>query len=53
MIGPLIGSILLDSFDVTYRIIFEIAAYVLVASLVSSLILSKNRPTIKHETFSL
>ena len=53
MIGPLIGSILLDSFDVTYRIIFEIAAYVLVASLVSSLILSKNRPTTKHETFSL
>ena len=53
MIGPLVGSILLDSFDMTYRIIFEIAAYVLVASLVSSLILSKNRPTVKHETFSL
>ena len=53
MIGPLIGSILLDSFDMTYRIIFEIAAYVLVASLVSALVLSKNRPTIKHETFSL
>ena len=53
MIGPLIGSILLDSFDMTYRVIFEIAAYVLIASLVSSLILSKNRPTVKHETFSL
>ena len=53
MIGPLIGSILLDSFDMTYRVIFEIAAYVLVASLVSSLILSKNKPTVKHETFSL
>ena len=53
MIGPLIGAILLDSFVITYRIIFEIAAYVLVASLVSALVLSKNRPTIKHETFSL
>ena len=52
MIGPLIGSMLLENFDVTYRMIFEIAAYVLVASLVSSLILSKNRPTIKHERFS-
>ena len=52
MIGPLFGSVLLESFDMTYRIIFEIAAYVLVAALVSSLILSKNRPIIKHEKFS-
>ena len=52
MIGPLFGSILLENFDATYRIIFEIAAYVLVASLVSSLVLSKNRPKTKHEKFS-
>ena len=53
MIGPLFGSILLENFDATYRIIFEIAAYVLAVSLVSSLILSKNRPVINHEKFSL
>ena len=53
MIGPLFGSILLEGFDATYRIIFEIAAYVLIVSLVSALLLSKNRPTIKHEKFSL
>ena len=52
MIGPLVGSILLENFDATYRIIFEIAAYVLAASLVSSLVLSKNRPKTKHEKFS-
>ena len=52
MIGPLLGSILLEGFDATYRIIFEIAAYVLVASLVSALFLSKNKPTVKHEKFS-
>ena len=52
MIGPLFGSILLENFDATYRIIFEIAAYVLAAALVSSLIVSKNRPIIKHEKFS-
>ena len=52
MIGPLFGSILLENFDATYRIIFEIAAYVLAASLVSSLVLSKNRPQTKHEKFS-
>jgi len=52
MIGPLFGSILLENFDATYRIIFEIAAYVLAAALVSSLVLSKNRTIIKHEKFS-
>ena len=52
MIGPLFGSILLENFDATYRMIFEIAAYVLAASLVSSLVLSKNRPKTKHEKFS-
>ena len=52
MIGPLFGSFLLENFDATYRIIFEIAAYVLAASLVSSLVLSKNRPKTKHEKFS-
>ena len=52
MIGPLFGSILIENFDATYRIIFEIAAYVLAASLVSSLVLSKNRPQSKHEKFS-
>ena len=52
MVGPLFGSILLENFDATYRIIFEIAAYVLAASLVSSLVLSKNRPKTKHEKFS-
>ena len=52
MIGPLFGSNLIETFDPTYRIIFEIAAYVLAAALVSSLIVSKNRPIIKHEKFS-
>ena len=52
MIGPLFGSILLENFDATYRIIFEIASYVLAAALVSSLVLSKNRTIIKHEKFS-
>ena len=52
MIGPLIGSVLLENFDASYRMIFEVAAYVLVASLISSLVLSKNRPIVKHEKFS-
>lgn len=42
MIGPLVGSFLLEHFDVTYRIIFQIAAFSIATSLVASLVLSKN-----------
>ena len=38
MIGPLLGTIILDSFDLTYRILFEIAAFVLAAAIISSLV---------------
>ena len=42
MIGPLVGSFLLEHFDVSYRIIFQIAAFSIATSLVFSLVLSKN-----------
>ncbi len=42
MLGPLAGSFLLEHFDVSYRIIFQIAAFAIATSLVSSLVLSKN-----------
>ena len=45
MIGPLVGSFLLEHFDVSYRIIFQIAAFAITTSLVSSLMLSKNGKT--------
>jgi len=53
MIGPLLGTLLLDNFDLTYRILFEIAAYVLAAAIVSSLVVSKNRIKEKHKNFNL
>jgi len=46
MIGPLVGSFLLEHFDVSYRIIFQIAAFVIATSLVFSLMLSKNGKTV-------
>lgn len=42
MIGPLVGSFLLEHFDVSYRIIFQIAAFSIATSIVASLVLSKN-----------
>jgi len=52
MIGPLLGTIILDSFDLTYRILFEIAAFVLAAAIISSLVVSKNRIKEKHKNFN-
>jgi MFS family permease len=42
MIGPLVGSFLLEHFDVSYRIMFQIAAFSIATSIVASLVLSKN-----------
>ena len=52
MIGPLLGTVILDSFDLTYRILFEIAAVVLAAAIISSLVGSKNRIKEKHKNFN-
>ena len=46
MIGPLVGSFLLEHFDVSYRMIFQIAAFAIATSLVFSLMLSKNGKTV-------
>jgi MFS family permease len=43
MIGPLVGSFLLQNLDVTYKIIFQIAAFSIATALVSSLILSRKK----------
>lgn len=41
MIGPLIGTFLLQNLEITYRILFLYATYAIATALVSSLLLSK------------
>ncbi|MGI0007765.1 MAG: MFS transporter, partial [Nitrosotalea sp.] len=53
MIGPLIGSFLLEHFDVSYRILFQVAAFAIATSLVFSLMLSKDKKTIPSGTISV
>lgn len=53
MIGPLVGSFLLENFDVSYRIIFQIAAFSIATSLVFSLMLSKDDKTVHTGIISL
>jgi len=52
MIGPLIGTFLLENLDVTYRILFQIATYAIAIGIVSSLLLSKYGKTTQHSTIS-
>jgi MFS family permease len=53
MIGPLVGSFLLEHFDVSYRIIFQIAAFSIATSLVASLVLSKNGKSVHNGVISI
>jgi len=52
MVGPLLGSVLLEGLDVTYRILFQIAAFILAAAIISSLLASRKRVKKHHERFS-
>ena len=53
MIGPLLGTIFLEEVDVTYRVLFQITAFILATSLVSALIVSKKGAKDHHEKFSI
>ena len=52
MIGPLLGTEFLENLDITYRILFQIAAFILAAGIITALLASKKRVKIHHERFS-
>ena len=52
MIGPLLGTIFLENIDVTYRILFQIAAFILAAGIITALLASKKHIKKHHEKFS-
>ena len=53
MIGPLFGTVFLEELDVTYRILFQITAFILATALVSSLMVSRRTTKDHHEKFSI
>jgi MFS family permease len=53
MMGPLVGSFLLQNLDVTYRVLFQFAAFALATSIISSLLLTRNGKTNQHTKFSI
>jgi MFS family permease len=51
MIGPLVGTYLLESLDVSYRMLFEISTFVIVAAIIFSIRLSKTEMPKNHARF--
>ena len=52
MVGPLLGTALLEGLDVTYRILFQIAAFILAAAIITSLLAARKKVKKHHEKFS-
>ncbi|MFB5630998.1 MAG: MFS transporter [Nitrosopumilaceae archaeon] len=52
MIGPLIGTLLLENFDVTYRILFQYSTYAIALAIITGLMLSKYGKTTQHSVIS-
>ena len=53
MIGPLLGTVFLEELDITYRILFQITAFILATAMVSALLVSRRARKDHHERFSI
>ena len=53
MIGPLIGTIIIEELDITYRGLFQITAFILATAVISALLVSKNNISNHHERFTI
>lgn len=54
MVGPLIGTLLLDNVGIQYRLLFQITSFILASAIISGLLVSKNNITgySRHFPFS-
>ncbi|MFQ5475726.1 MAG: MFS transporter [Nitrosopumilus sp.] len=52
MVGPLLGTAFLEGLDITYRILFQIAAFILAAAIITSLLASRKRVRTHYERLS-
>jgi len=52
MIGPLLGTVFLEGADLTYRIVFQVTAFILATSIVAALLVSRRGKKDHHERFS-
>ena len=52
MVGPLLGTVFLEGLDTTYRVLFQITAFILATALISSILVSRKSVRNHHEHFS-
>lgn len=52
MVGPLLGTVFLEGLDITYRILFQITAFILATAIITSILASKRGKKNHHEKFS-
>ena len=52
MIGPLLGTVFLEEMDITYRILFQVTAFILATAIVSALLVSRRNKKDHYERFS-
>ncbi|MCE9653596.1 MAG: MFS transporter [Nitrosarchaeum sp.] len=52
MIGPLLGTVFLEGLDITYRILFQIAAFILASSMICAILISRKSITNHNQRFS-
>ena len=52
MIGPLLGTVFLEEMDITYRILFQITAFILATAIITALLVSRKNVKDHHEKFS-
>ena len=52
MIGPLLGTVFLEELDITYRILFQVTAFILATAIITALLVSRKNVKDHHEKFS-
>ena len=52
MVGPLLGTVLLENVDITYRILFQITAFILASAIITAILVSRGNIKNHHEKFS-
>ncbi|KEQ56253.1 Quinolone resistance protein NorA [Marine Group I thaumarchaeote SCGC AAA799-E16] len=52
MVGPLLGTVFLEGLDTTYRVLFQITAFILATALISSILVSRKSVRSHHGHFS-
>ena len=52
MVGPLLGTAFLEGLDITYRVLFQITAFILATAIITSILASKGGKRSHREKFS-